>query len=110
MKCNLAQTKDTNVIEHKTGEACLIAKLMTDVEEALDIDGAPCYAQQYLLHKGLKLFGNEGRVAAKKELDQLYRRLCYKPISIADLSESELKKAQAAMLLLTEKSNGDKKG
>ena len=35
------------------------------------------FSQQYIMEKGLKKFGERGREAAEKELDQLHRRGCF---------------------------------
>eukprot|EP00980_Cylindrotheca_fusiformis_P015510 scaffold4410_cov78-Cylindrotheca_fusiformis.AAC.1 len=68
------------------------------------------FGQQYMLQKGLKVFGEAGENAAKKELDQLHRRNCFTPVSVADMSATERKKAQQALMFLTEKRDGTKKG
>ena len=38
------------------------------------------FVQQYLLEKGLKKFGEDGRRAAMKEMKQLLNRVCFTPI------------------------------
>ena len=68
------------------------------------------HAQQYVFEKGLKIFGEKGEEAAKTELDQLHRRLCFAPISVAELTKDEKRKAQYAIMLLTEKRSGEIKG
>ena len=68
------------------------------------------YAQQYVYEKGIKLFGERGEQAATKEWDQLHRRKCFVPVDISTLTEQEKKRAQQAIMLLTEKRNGDIKG
>ena len=54
--------------------------------------------------------GNKGADAAQKELDQLHRRNCFMPVNTKSLSPSERKKAQEALLFLTEKRDGTIKG
>ena len=44
------------------------------------------------------------------ELHQMVKRVCLKPIKLSELSESEIKKIQRAMMLLSQKSNGIIKG
>ena len=61
------------------------------------------FAQQYILEKGLKIFGKRGQEAAQKEMDQLYKRNCFTPVSVSEMTETERKKAQRALLFLTEK-------
>ena len=64
------------------------------------------FAQQYFLKKGLDKFGDAGRKAAMKELDQLYRRNCFEPISIKEMNEKARLRAQETLLFLTEKRDG----
>ena len=68
------------------------------------------FAQQYFLKKGLNKFGEKGKDAAIKELDQLYQRNCFEPILVKDLNSRERMKAQEALLFLTEKRDGRIKG
>jgi len=68
------------------------------------------FVQQYLLHKGLKIYGENGRAAAQKEAQQLLDRVCFKPVKKEDLTSSELRKAQIALMYLTQKNNGVYKG
>jgi hypothetical protein len=58
------------------------------------------FAQQYLLNKGVKIFGQKGRDASKKEMDQLLRGSCFTPISIAE----------QVLMFLGEKRDGTVKG
>ena len=64
------------------------------------------FAQQHLLHKGLKLFGENGIKATHKEVKQLHNRSCWKPISVADMTSLEQKRVQIALTYLTEKRDG----
>jgi len=68
------------------------------------------FVQQYLLEKGLKKFGEDGRRAAMKEMKQLLKRVCFAPIRWKSMSKREKKRAQRALMYLTEKSSGEKKG
>ena len=71
------------------------------------ITNAKCsFAQQYILQKGLKVFGDRGKKAAKSEIGQLHDRACFSPISIAQLTAVEHRKAMEALMLLTEKHDG----
>jgi len=45
-----------------------------------------------------------------KEVDQLHHRNCFTPIDLSKLTPLEKKKAQAAMLLLSKKTDGTVKG
>ncbi len=44
---------------------------------------------QYNLKKGLKEFGNDGRVALGKEVEQLYTRKVSKPVNGGDLTKEQ---------------------
>ena len=95
--------------EYATSKAMLIARTMSDLNTKVTIKGAS-FAQQYILQKGLKAFGEGGHVAASSELNQLHRRNCFTPISINELTASERKKAQEALMFLTEKRDQSIKG
>jgi Reverse transcriptase (RNA-dependent DNA polymerase) len=66
--------------------------------------------QQYILQKGLKVFGDKGREAGRKEVGQLHERSCFNPILMSELTEREKKRALAALMFLTEKRDGSIKG
>ena len=90
-------------------EGMLMARLITDISNRVTTVGAS-FAQQYLLKKGLKVFGQQGHQASYKEIDQLHRRSCFTPVSIKEMSSAERKKAQQALMFLTEKRDGSVKG
>ena len=99
--------------EYDYTRAMLIARLMTDVNSRVTTTGKPfmrVYGQQYVLQKGLKLFGERGQAGAEKELEQLHKRECFTPIDISKLTDSERKKAMSAIMLLTEKRDKTVKG
>ncbi|WP_288992819.1 polyprotein of Ty1/Copia retrotransposon [uncultured Marinobacter sp.] len=95
--------------EYSPTDAMLMARLMYDLNTRIVREGAS-FAQQYLLNKGLKIFGQKGRDASKKEMDQLHRRSCFTPISIAEMTQVERRKAQQALMFLGEKRDGTIKG
>jgi hypothetical protein len=68
------------------------------------------FAQNYILQKGLKLFGEAGSKAAGKELDQLHSRNCFSPRDISTMTDEEKRKALEALMFLTEKRDGTIKG
>ena len=73
----------------------------------------PCgvsFVQQFLLHKGLKVFGEHGHEAATKEMDQLHRQNCFTLISVKDMMPTERRKAKGATMFLTEKRDKTGKG
>ena len=43
------------------------------------------------MEKGLKKFGERGKQAVEKELDQLHRRGCFKPVDVSSQSPEEKK-------------------
>jgi hypothetical protein len=68
------------------------------------------FAQQYMLQKGLKVFGNKGHKASMKEIDQLHKRTCSAPLKVKEMKHSERKKAQMALMFLTDKRDKSVKG
>ena len=48
-----------------------------------------CFVQQYNLKKRVEKFGEEGRKATMKELDQLHKRNCFTPILVRDMTREE---------------------
>ncbi len=95
--------------EYSPSDAMLMARLIYDLNTRVVREGAS-FAQQYLLNKGLKIFGQKGRDASKKEMDQLHRRSCFTPKSIVDMTQLERRKAQQALMFLGEKRCGTVKG
>ena len=93
-KPNASQNK-----EYSPSDAMLMARLINDLNSKATREGAS-FAQQYLLNKGLKVFGQKGREASKKEVDQLHRRSCFTPILIAEMTPTERRKAQQALMFL----------
>ena len=92
------QSLDTNKkLEYSDTTMRIIANVMMDIRNKTMESGAS-FAQQYPLKKGLKVFGDAGKVAALKEVDQLYKRLSFAPIDIKDLSNRERRKAQVAIM------------
>jgi hypothetical protein len=55
-------------LEYLPSEAMLIARVMTDIQEKMTKHGAS-FAQQYIMQKGLKLFGDQGRDGVNKEIN-----------------------------------------
>ena len=94
-------TKD---LEYDETDAWIICLFMREANQNKS------FAQQYILQKGLKRFGQAGVDAMKKEMGQLHDRVCFYPISIATLTREEKKKAVEAIALLTEKRDGTVKG
>ena len=72
-------------VEYKNTHAMLIARCMDDINNRVTTRGAS-FAQQFLLHKGLKVFREHGHEAATKEMDQLHRRNCFILISVKEMN------------------------
>ena len=65
--------------EYKTELAMVIVRFIVEINSKATVRGAS-YAQQYILQKGLKVFGGRGTKAATKEVDQLHQRTCFTPM------------------------------
>ena len=60
------------------------------------------------MHKGLKGFGREGCGALTKDMDQLCKQTCFKPIYIKYLKLWQNRRAQEAITILGQKSTTTK--
>jgi hypothetical protein len=100
----VSQVKPTEEqsIKYGSNQATLIARFIQDITRNVNKHGAS-FAQQYMLQKGLEVFGNMGHKASKKEIDQLHKRTCFAPLKVKKMKPSERKKAQMALMFLTEK-------
>jgi hypothetical protein len=84
----------------------VIARVMSNINSKTTVQGAS-FAQQYIVQRGLKKFGQRGATAATKEMDQLHQRNCFTPI---DVSPEERRKAVDALMFLGEKRDKAIKG
>eukprot|EP00980_Cylindrotheca_fusiformis_P020847 scaffold7835_cov53-Cylindrotheca_fusiformis.AAC.2 len=100
--------KESEIV-YNTSKASVIAHVMTELRGKVMQQGH-CFGQQYIMQKGLKVFGDKGKKAATKEMDQLYKRNCFEPVSIKDMKPSKKRKAMEALMFLTEKRDGTIKG
>jgi hypothetical protein len=107
----VSQVKPTEeqTIKYGSNQAMLIARFIQDITRNVSERGAS-FAQQYILQKGLKLFGKKGHKASKKEIDQLHRRTCFAPFKVKEMKPSKRKKVQMALTFLTEKRDKSVKG
>jgi hypothetical protein len=85
--------------EYSPSNAMLMAKLIYNLNTRAVREGAP-FAQQYLLNKGLKISGQKGQDASKKEMDQLHQRSCFTPKSTTKMTQIEQRKVQQALMLV----------
>ena len=97
-------------LEYEPSDAMVIARIIEDINSWAEAGGKESHGQQHILQKGLKLFGERGRKATMKEIDQLVRRVCFVPISVKELTSAERRKAMEALVFLTEKRCGTIKG
>ena len=96
-------------IEYEPQMASLIAQLIVDINTKATNDEI-AFAQQFILKKGLKEFGDAGYEAALKEVAQLHKRTCFTPLPVKELTDEERRKAVKALLFLTEKRDKTIKG
>jgi len=96
-------------INYSTELAPVFAQLIFDINYSVCRHGAS-FAQQFIFQKGRKKFGKHGNQAAINEFDQLHHRNCFAPIDLSKLTPLEKKKAQAAVMLLSEKKDGTVNG
>ena len=66
--------------------------------------------QHLMLKKGLKKFPSEGKPAAKKEINQMHERKCFKAIAVSELTRREQEKSMEGLMFLKRKSPGVVKG
>ena len=99
---------DVDVEEYTPENARIMAHCMVQMMHKASAGGYS-FAQQYLFHKGIKLFGKRGEEAAIKEIDQLIKRNCFVPISVKSLTREERAKCVDALMFLCEKRDGTAK-
>ena len=64
------------------------------------------FAQQYILRKGLEVFGDKAEKATSSELQQIHDMEVYQPMDAAKLTKKERMEALSALMFIIEKSNG----
>ena len=97
------------VEEYNVQLAALIARCIIEIN-IKTTTGEKCFGQQYILQKGLKVFGTAGAQGAQDELEQLHKRNCFTPIDFNNMPEEEKMKAMEALMFLTEKRDKSIKG
>jgi hypothetical protein len=96
-------------IEYGSNEAMLIARFIQEITMNVNKHGAS-FSQQYMLQKGLMVFGNKGHKASMKEINQLHKRTCFAPLKVKEMKHSKRKTAQMALMFLTGKRDKSVKG
>ncbi|CAJ1968996.1 unnamed protein product [Cylindrotheca closterium] len=89
--------------DYEEHDAILIARCMMQIKAKFDTDEGLNFIQQYYINQGLKKLGDDGKDAVDKELRQMLLRDCFTPKFVKDMTASERKKAQSAIMLLAEK-------
>ena len=97
------QVGKTKTSSYMDTDALLIARCMTQIMDKCATKRGVQFLQQYYLNKGLKVFGDKGKTGVIKELDQMLKRKCFKPVSVKELTQQQISRAQDAMMLLSEK-------
>jgi hypothetical protein len=100
---------EEKILEYGSKKAMLIARFIQDITMNVNKHRAS-FTQQYMLQKGLKVCGNKGHEASVKEIDQLHKRTCFAPLKVNEMKPSKRKKAQIALMFLTEKRDKSVKG
>jgi hypothetical protein len=78
------------IIEYISCQAMQIARFIQDITMNINKHGAS-FVQQYILQKGLKVFGNKGHEASKKEINQLHKRTCFASLKVKEMKPSKRK-------------------
>ena len=95
---------DPNVFETNKNNDDLGGVVMTT------INGGSVETGQMSMRKGLKVFGEPGYAAVKKEMQQLHDRNVMQPVNRKDLSPSQKKEALGYLMFLKKKRCGAIKG
>ena len=95
--------EEKNTTYYDSHMTIVIARLIQFFNDMSFIQQAFSFGQQYMLQKGLKVFGQRGYDAAEAEIHQLHDRVCFKPVSVATMTAEEKRKAMEALMFLTEK-------
>ena len=101
MSHNVTTNVSTNPEEDKSYdyiEAIVMTHFINQMNDRARGHGEEvCFGQQHPFGQGMKTFGDRGAEPSKKELKQLHDRICFKPISIKEMTKEERTKAVAAL-------------
>jgi hypothetical protein len=98
------EPKQQQVEEYTLDSARIIAEVMCQYN--LKYEKKHQFLQTFSLNKGLKVFGDKGKEAALKEMQQLHDRVVFRPIRIEDMTQLERKRAMESLIFLAEKKDG----
>ena len=105
----MAAEKPGQTMEYSLEEAKVLATIMCQFEERMNIDKkvfGEQFVTTYSLQKGIAKFGERGRESALKEMKQLHDRVCWKPLHKHELNDIEKKRALESLIFITEKRDG----
>ena len=108
---NVQETSGGKVpVQYEKEFAQVLAQFMCEVNnrfaELSTVNDALQHGQQHLLPKGLKIWGDAAKHAARKEVDQLDKRGAFHPVDPKKCTPTELEKAQTTLMFVTEKRDG----
>ena len=98
-----------DTVEYNPNLAQIIGHLIADINGSVTrrgLDILESFAQQYMLEKGLKKFGDKGEQATYKEMEQMHKQTCFTLVLVKDLTPKEKDQAQRALCFLNKKSDG----
>jgi hypothetical protein len=102
--------KSTTTMEYDVNEAKVIAMIMCQFNERMDIQKKIIHGTQHLvtysLKKGIERFKEAGKESAKDEMKQLHDRTCFKPIKASSLNEMERKRTLESLIFMVQKKDG----
>ena len=69
-----------------------------------------CHSQLLILPKAIKIYGQEGVGAAKKEVKQMHERKGFRAIAVEELTRQEKERAMDGLMFVTQKRTDNIKG
>jgi hypothetical protein len=98
--------KEESTEEYSAESAQILGRAMmhyNNILSGMNDTQASSFLQTYSLKQGIKKFGKRGVAAAHKEMKQLHDRVVFEPISIAEMTVLEKKRAMESLIFLNEK-------
>ena len=93
-------------LEYSAEFAMLLGRYIVDFNSRAKSNNFS-FGQQYILQKGLKVFGKRAYDSTKDEIKQLHFRNAFEPEDISNLTAEEKKKALDTLIFVTEKRTGE---
>ena len=108
MRCDAVPERKRSYYSDDSGR--MIVRIINYIRDKV-VRSEEVHANQYMLKKGLSIFGKEkGKAAAKSEFSQLVRRTCFKAMAVAELTKREKEQAMIGLMILQQKKDGSIKG